>query len=249
MNYYTQILLLTILLFSSNVTSKEHSLSEKTMMLNSTYISDVVAEIIILKSLKERNWKIKKQSPGKVTAWLDNHRNHELVLEITYEKSEISFKQLSFKKLDCLKRNYCEAEPEYSEQWKTNLRRNIATKIHTLAMKALLENENVTNNWIDYFKTDNIKLKTTLARNMVETDFYDDRVMVEFSQQIKDNFQRKLSPNEVQQYAFFCKVLARSRQEKYRDLLTLVSKKANSLDLKDYAKGYLRWIDKQPQES
>jgi len=240
MKYYQAILLLIIIFFSHGSFASERSWFEEPIKINKTYITDV--EAVIIESLKQRGWEVKEKSPVMVTAWLNDYKGYELVLEIKHDNTQISFNQLSFKKVDCTSKNKkrCKASTKYSDKWRLYLRKNIAMNIHKRAMDHLLNNEKIRNEWLEQLKTGDVELKTKLARNLIDIEYFNDFALAEIVSQIEANYQRdKLSGDEVQQYAFFCKVLARSKQEKYKGLLSQVSRKAKSRQLRNYVKGYL----------
>jgi hypothetical protein len=240
MKYYPAILLSLFIFFSHGSFAAERSWFEEPIKVNNTYITDV--ESVIVESLKQRGWEVKEKSPSVVTAWLNDYKGYELVLEIKHDNTQISFNQLSFKRVDCTSKNKkrCKASTKYSDKWRLYLRKNIAMNIHKRAMDHLLNNEKIRNEWLDKLKTGDVELKTKLARNFIDIEYFNDYALAEIVSQITANYQRNtLSRDEVQQYAFFCKVLARSKQEKYKDLLSQVSRTAKSSKLRNYVKGYL----------
>lgn len=241
MRCFRPILLSTFLFFSNSSFSVERSWFDEPIKINQAYITDV--EAVILESLNQRGWEVKNKSSSMVTAWLNDYKGYELVLEIKHNKSQISFNQLSFKKIDCKERSKrrCKASTEYSNKWRLYLRKNIAMNIHKRAMDDLLKNEDIRTTWLANLKTGDVEFKTKLARNLIDIEYFNEFALSEIVSQINENYQRKkLSRDEVQQYAFFCKLLARSKQEKYKALLTEVSTKANSRKLRTYVKGYLK---------
>jgi len=238
MKYYQAILLSAFLLFSSESFSEERSWFDEPIKINKTYITDT--EAVILESLEQRGWEVKKQSPAMVTAWLNDYKGYELVLEIRHDNAQISFNQLSFKRVDCKSKKRCKASTKYSDKWRLYLRKNIAMNIHKRAMDQLLNNEKIRNEWLDKLKTGDVELKTKLARNLIDIEYFNDYALAEIESQIDANYQRDaLSSAEVQQYAFFCKVLARSKKAQYKGLLSQVRRKAKSKKLRNYVKGYL----------
>jgi len=240
MKYYQATLLSIFLFFSQVSLSAERTWFEEPLKINKTYIADV--ESVILESLQQRGWEVKEKTPTMVTAWLNDYKGYELVLEIRHDNTQISFNQLSFKKVDCSSRNNkrCKASTKYSDKWRLYLRKNIAMNIHKRAMDHLLNDEVIRNEWLDKLKTGDVELKTKLARNLIDIEYFNEYALAEIVSQINANYQRNtLSSDEVQQYAFFCKVLARSKQEQYKGLLSQVSRKAKSRKLRNYVKGYL----------
>jgi len=238
MKYYQAILLTISLFFSHGALSAERSWFDEPIKINKAYITDV--EAVIVESLEQRGWEVKEKSPAMVTAWLNDYKGYELVLEIKHDNTQISFNQLSFKKVDCNSKKRCKASTKYSDKWRLYLRKNIAMNVHKRAMDQLLNNEKIRNAWLDKLKTGDTELKTKLARNFIDIEYFNDYALAEIVSQIDANYQRKnLSGDEVQQYAFFCKVLARSKQEQYKSLLSQVSRKAKSRKLRNYVKGYL----------
>ncbi|PKG81045.1 hypothetical protein CXF85_19995 [Colwellia sp. 75C3] len=240
MKYYKTLLLSIFVFFSSNAFATERSWFDEPIKINKTYVTD--AEAVILESLKQRGWEVKEKSATMVTAWLNDYKGYELVLEIKHDNAQISFKQLSYKKVGCESKSSsrCKASTKYSNKWRLYLRKNIAMNIHKRAMDHLLKNEKIRRTWLEELKTGNIEFKTKLARNLIDIEYFNEYALAEIVEQINANYQRnKLSSDEVQQYAFFCKVLARSKQEKHTELLTQVSQKAKSRKLRNYVKGYL----------
>ncbi len=238
MGYYKNISLSVFLFFSSELLSAERSWFDEPISINQAYITD--AEAIILESLKQRGWEVKEKSPIMITAWLNDYKGYELVLEIKHDNSQISFNQLSFKRVDCKSKKRCKASTKYSDKWRLYLRKNLAMNIHKRAMDHLLKDKKIRNAWLDKFKNGDVALKTKLARNLIDIEYFNPNALAEIVSQVDVNYQRNnLSSAEVQQYAFFCKVLARSNQEQYKGLLSQVSKKAKSRKLRNYVKGYL----------
>ena len=240
MKYYQAVLLSLFLFFSNSSFSVERSWFDEPIKVNHTYISDV--ESVILESLKQRGWEVKEKSAGVVTAWLNDYKGYELVLEIKHTKSLISFNQLSYKKLNCKKS--CKAKTKYSDKWRLYLRKNITMNIHKRTMDHLLSNEGIRKIWLDKLKNGNVADKTKLARNLIDLDYFNEYALAEIVRQITANYERKLSRNEIQQYAFFCKLLARSKQKQFTALLTQVRKYAPSKKLRNYVKGYLIEMEK-----
>ncbi|PKI14832.1 hypothetical protein [Colwellia sp. 12G3] len=240
MKYYKTLLLSIFVFFSSNSFSTERSWFDEPIKINKTYVTDT--EAVIIESLKQRGWEVKEKSPTMVTAWLNDYKGYELVLEIKHDKSQISFNQLSYKKVGCDSNSSsrCKASTKYSDKWRLYLRKNIAMNIHKRAMDYLLNDEKIRSTWLDELKTGDVEFKTKLARNLIDIEYFNEYALAEIVEQINANYLRnELSSDEVQQYAFFCKVLARSEQKKYTELLTQVSQKAKSRKLKNYVKGYL----------
>jgi hypothetical protein len=235
---YLNVLLLISLFFSHSVFSTERTWFEEPIKINKTYIKDT--EAVILESLKQRGWEVKEQTPTMVTAWLNDYKGYELVLEIKHDKSQISFNQVSYRKLNCNSKRSCKASSDYSNKWRLYLRKNIAMNIHKRTMDSLLNNEKIRHAWLDKLKNSDVEFKTKLARNLIDIEYFNEHALAEVVIQINDNYLRdNLSGNEVQQYAFFCKLLARSKQEQYKKLLSQVSRSAKSRKLRNYVKGYL----------
>ena len=231
--------LLWLVFFSSQVQAfaKELTWYDEPLKYNNSYINDV--EQVILAALHQRQWDVKEKSSGSILAWLDDYKGYELILEITYSDSLISFKQKSYRKVDCTKR--CTARQKYADKWRLYLRKSIAMNIHTLAMDNLLKNDEIRVSWLDILKNGSIENKIKFARNIIDLNYYNEDVLTELSAQVSANYlNTHFSSAEVQQYAFFCKALTLSRQVQYKTLLRAVRDNTNDRKLSNYVRGYLK---------
>lgn len=240
------IIIATFVLFvaiHSSVFATERSWLDEPIKFNPERVTD--SEGAILESMEQRGWQLKAKTPTMITAWLNNYKDHQLILEITHENGQISFNQVSFKKVGCTNPKICKANTKLSDRWRLYLRKNIAMNIHKRAMDDLLKTESIRNEWVEKIRTGSPANKVQLARNMIDIEYFNTYAMAEMESEIKANYQRKkLSSDEVQYYAYFCKVLARSEQDKYKALLTQVSTGAQSKKLRRYVKGYIAKMEK-----
>lgn len=206
---------------------------------NKRYIPDV--EQVIVESLLQRDWEVKQKSPGKVTAWLNNYKGYELVLDILHDDSIISFEHISYKKVDC--KRSCKANKKYYDKWRLYLRKNIALNIHKYAMSELLQTENILAKWINTITNGSTQEKTKLARNIIDIEYFEENTLNAIEQDIKNsNYKNPSRGDGVQQLAFYCKALAYSKNKKYLPLLMDVRDNTSSKKLERYIEGYLKHI-------
>lgn len=244
MKIFQLAVLAIVLFFSCLSNSAQRTWFDEPIKTDQAYVNDI--EVVILESLEQRGWEVKSKTPSKVTAWLNDYKGYELVLEIIYNNSQIEFNQLSFTKVNCIPEDSldCQAEESYSNRWRLYLRKNIAMNIHKRAMDHLLKNKKIHDAWMVKLKTGNSKYKTTLARNLIDIEYYNENVMDEMAIQIKRSYKLRLNKKGIQQYAFYCKLLARSKLQKYKALLTEVRDNANKSQLRRYVRGYLKEASK-----
>lgn len=227
-------LLLTFIFIPFSFAGKS-SWYEEPISYNKRYVPNV--EQVIAESLIQRNWEVKQKSPGKVTGWLNNYKGYELVLDILYDDSSISFKHVSYKKVDC-KRN-CKAEQKYYDKWRLYLRKNIALSLHKYAMSELLQNETIQTKWMNTITNGSTQEKTKLARNIIDIEYFEENTLNAIEQTIKNsNYKNPKKSDDVQQLAFYCKALAYSKIKKYHPILEDVRDSTSSKKLKRYIEVY-----------
>lgn len=204
---------------------------------NNRYVTD--PEQLIVKSLTSREWEIKSSEPGKIVGWLNDYKDHEIVLAIHYDDSQISFEPISSKKLRCRKR--CKVADKHYDKWRLYLRKSIALNIHTLAIKELLDQKEIRDSWFSAFKTGNVNEKIRLARNIIDLELFNPYALEVIEKEINKSFELgKLNKSQVQQYAFYCKALARTKDPKYLPILKKVATESRSGNLQRYVEKYLK---------
>ena len=240
---YAKKILHTLLLFLSFTPlcfAGKSSWYEEPITYNKRYVPDV--EQVIFESLAQRNWEVKQTSPGKVTAWLNNYKGYELVLDILHDDSSISFEHISYKRIDCKGR--CKAKQKYYDKWRLYLRKNIALNIHKYAMSELLQNEKILAQWMNTITNGSTQEKTKLARNIIDIEYFEENTLNAIEQEIRNsNYKNPSSGDVVQQLAFYCKALAYSKNEKYQPLLVEVRDNTSSEKLKRYIEVYFEHIN------
>ena len=208
---------------------------------NQRYVKDPHA--LIVKSLKSREWEIKDSQPGKITGWLNNYKDHEIVLAIHYNDSQISFEPISAKKLNCSKkrRKKCRFLDKHYTKWRLYLRKSIALNIHTLAIEELLNQKPIRDSWLKVLESGSIDEKTKLARNIIDLELFNPYALEVITREIENlSTVKKITASLVQQYAFYCKVLARTKDPKYIPLLKEVVATVPSRKIRNYVKDYLK---------
>ncbi len=210
------------------------------LKFNQRYVTS--PEKVIIDSLLDRGWEVKNQKPGTVTGWLNDYKDYEIILDINYDDSEISFKHISAKKLRCgnNRSTNCKVQDKHYNKWRLYLRKSIALNIHTLAISELLAIPSIKNNWLASLKEGSIKEKIKFARNIIDIELFDKDALNIIEEEIIKGYKKTdMSGNEVQLYAFYCKVLARTADSKYLALLTEVKDNTVNRKLKNYVDGYL----------
>jgi hypothetical protein len=207
---------------------------------NKRYIINV--EQVILESMTQFDWQVKQRSPGKITAWLNNYKGYELILDIVYDDTSISFKHVGYKKVDC--RKSCgKAETKYYDKWRLYLRRNIALNIHKYALSELFQNKNIWVKWMNTINKGTYKEQIKLARNIIDIQYYEDNTLQAIEQAIKNsNYKNPAKGDQVQQLAFYCKALAYSKDKKYHPILEQVRDGTSSKKLRRYIEVYFEHI-------
>ncbi len=194
-------------------------------------------EEIITRSLHLRSWKVKEKKPNKMIVWLDNYKGYELTIEISYDDSKIYFTPINFKVVDC---NRCKAKKKYYETWRLNLRATLASELHKEAMIESLTNPSIRKKWLEKFRTGNEDQKLRSVRYIIELELFDESVLEVIADEVDKNHTRKLSSDETQIYAFYCKALALSKVQQYKTLLVKVKENTPTKKLRSYVKGYLK---------
>jgi hypothetical protein len=229
-----------VLLFSLCFNTQAHAenkIYDHPVKFNPRYVTS--PEDVILKSLDSRGWQVKAKHPGKITGWLNNYKDYEIILDIFYNNTEISFEHVSAKKLNC-KRSHCKVNPKHYDKWRLYLRKSIALTIHTLAINELLEKPSIKAGWLSTLKNGSVKEKIQFARNIIDIELFNQEALAVIEQEIIQGYKiAKMTGDQVQQYAFYCKVLARSKKPEYIELLETVRDNTPSKKLRKYVKGYL----------
>lgn len=211
-----------------------HSYDEP-IKFNSRYVT--APEKVIIDSLIGRGWEIKSQRPGSVTGWLNNYKDYDIVLEVNYAESQISFKHISAKKLNC---SNCNALDKHYDKWRLYLRKSIALNIHTLAINELLAISSIKKDWLSVLEKGSVQEKTKFARNIIDIELFDNEALDIIEKEVIKGYKKEnMTGHEVQLYAFYCKALARTTNSKYAGLLTEVKNNAGNRKLKKYVTGYL----------
>lgn len=230
--------LLAVFSFSSSLSAIEQSY-DIPIKFNMQYVTN--PEKLIIDSLSTRGWQVKDNRPGQIIGWLNDYKGYEIILAINYDKSQISFKKISSEKLGCSgSKKKCKVESKHYNRWRLYLRKTIALNIHTLAIIDLLKTPSIKNQWLSSLKEGSVKQKIKFARNMIDIQLFDRDALEIIKTEIMNGYKKsKMTADEIQQYAFYCKVLASTQDPHYLSLLTEVSHNSPIRKLKRYVKGYL----------
>lgn len=237
MNFFNLsiILLVSIFFFNSPATASESY--DLPISYNKRYVKN--PENVIIKSLLDRGWEVKEKHPGKIIGWLNNYKGNEIILDISFDDSKISFKHISSRRF-CGKNN-CKIKPKHYNMWRLYLRKSIALNIHTLAINELLKIASIKEQWLNVLKSGNIKEKIKFARNIIDIGLFNSDALDIIEAEVRQGYMKAdMTGNQVQQYAFYCKVLARTQKAKYLSLLQDVEKNAASRKLKKYLTNYIK---------
>ena len=225
------------LTFNTSVFSQENSY-DIPIKFNSRYITN--PEEVIVDSLLQRGWEIKDRQAGKITGWLNNFQGNEIILDISYDGNLISFKHVRSRKTNC-KSGSCQINRGNYDRWRLYLRKSIALKIHTLAINELLDKPSIKKSWLTTLRTGSVKEKIKFARNIIDLELFNTDALEIMAEEVAKGYQQSnMTGHQIQQYAFYCKALARTKQAKYFLLLKEVKKNASAKKLKTYVKGYLK---------
>ena len=99
------------------------------------YLKKPVAAI--LKGMNDHGWVVKSEKPGQIVALLD-YRSREMIVDINYNSTEISFVAVSDRKLNCKgSGDQCRIEDAYYKSWRNNLRGSIKDAAGDMTKKAM----------------------------------------------------------------------------------------------------------------
>lgn len=203
LNFFFTTVVLLLLSAANLAHGYDENLYNSPISFDKKYASSI--QTIIQDALKERDWAIKEKSDGVITAWLNDYKGYELILNIEYGETEISFEHVSFKKLSC---SSCVAEDKYYGKWRTNLRRTIAKHLHRATMMELVNDKpSVQKVWLGRLKSSNSKDQIKLARAIIELQFYDEETLNVIEQVIRADNLKSLRSGDIQRIAYYCKAL------------------------------------------
>ena len=194
-------------------------------------------EKAIIDAFTERDYKIIEKSPGVVVGHLENLKKHTLTLEALYDDSQVKFNMISFERTVCHRRRCYNNQSKYQD-WRFFLRKSVSFHIHKQYLHNALQSKDIEQKWINTLKQGNIDERTAFARTLIDLEYYKDDVLLELQKQIEENYLRRLDGDEIRLYAYYCKALVKSKQEKFLPLLEQVKMNARAKKLKRFVRDY-----------
>ncbi len=239
MKQLTYLLIFISMVLSINANSKYDDVwYDQPIKFNSRYVKN--PEQVIVDALNERGWEIKDKTESKITAWLNNYKGYELLLDIQYSDSEISFKHISFEKLNCRKGRHCKADEGEYNKWRLYLRKSIAMNIHKLAIFEILKDTDFEEKWIKIIHSEDSKEKSRVAIQMMDYNFYPKKVLVALSEELESNYKKVMNGDDVLASAWMAKAITRSQDKSFRDLIFKIQKETPNPKLKRYVTNYIK---------